>query len=234
MTLIVNKIDELPIGITLVSVVRNVEETYEMCLRQAGRICDEILIVNQSSTDNTEQICKRVLNDFNNKGKFVGYTTKEQTGLGESHRQFLVDKARFKWIMLLDGDEYWSDQLLEFIHFYFIHQTEYDELRPQRVTIIPGLKPQIEKGIAPRLWRKEGTFCPIELNAQLKGTTNPLTRNDLIISHLQFDKETLLKKYDSYDLYNENDFKNGNVSKEKYLQDKMIIQHARERVLGRR
>jgi hypothetical protein len=53
MVFIVNKQDKLDNKIALISVVRNAEDTYEMCLRQASRICEEIYIVNQSSTDST-------------------------------------------------------------------------------------------------------------------------------------------------------------------------------------
>jgi len=232
MTFILNKLDNLENGISLVSVVRNVEETYEMCLTQAAKICDEILIVNQSSTDQTDIICRELLEKFKKEGKNVYYEIKEQTGLGESHRQYLVNKAKYRWIMLLDGDEYWSDLLLQYIKNEFIFQTDNDELRVQRITMVPGLKPQNEINIAPRFWKKEGSFCPVELNAQLKGTKNPLVKNQFIIFHLIQDKETLLKKYDLYDIYNDNDYEKGIVSKEKYLRDKKIINAARKRILN--
>jgi glycosyltransferase involved in cell wall biosynthesis len=232
MTFIINKLDNLENGISLVSVVRNVEETYEMCLSQAAKICDEILIVNQSSTDQTDIICKELLEKLKKEGKNVYYEIKEKTGLGESHRQYLIDKAKYRWILLLDGDEYWSDVALQYIKNEFIFQSDHDELRIQRVTMVPGLKPQNEFNIAPRFWKKQGSFCPIELNAQVQGIRNPLVKNQLIIFHLIQDKLTLLKKYDLYDQYNEIDYQKEIVSKEKYLRDKKIIEAARKRILN--
>jgi glycosyltransferase involved in cell wall biosynthesis len=233
MVFVVTKMDDLPNEITLISVVRNVEETYELCLRQAARVCNEILIVDQSSTDKTKEIIDECFKDFKKDDKKVSYEIKEETGLGESHRQYLIDKASNKWILLLDGDEFWSDKLLEFIKLEFKYQLEYDELKIQRVTLIPGLKPAFEEDMSPRFWRKENSFCPIQLNAELQGTKNSLTRNDLCIAHLCYDKNQLFKKYDKYDEINYKDYQEGKITKEKYLRDKKIVNCARLRAKGK-
>ena len=65
MVLHIQKLDQEPNGVSVICNVRNGEDNIEMCLSQVAKIADEILIIDQDSTDSTLEICKSFLENFN-------------------------------------------------------------------------------------------------------------------------------------------------------------------------
>lgn len=82
-------------------VVKNEEKNLPRCLEHLG-FCDEIVLVDQHSTDNTVKIAKKY-------GCKVYYD--KQWGYCEPSRVLAASKCRGKWILNLDADEIVSEDL---------------------------------------------------------------------------------------------------------------------------
>lgn len=70
----------------------------------------EIIIVNDGSSDNTEKICKKII-EKNIEKKIILYN-KKNNGVASS-RNFGIQKAKGKWITFVDSDDFVSDNYLE-------------------------------------------------------------------------------------------------------------------------
>jgi glycosyltransferase involved in cell wall biosynthesis len=83
------------IKISALLIVRNEEKKIERVL-QSLKWCDEIVVVDQSSTDKTCEIASK-------------YTDKifitEPKGVCEPDRKFGISKAKFDWVIMMDADE---------------------------------------------------------------------------------------------------------------------------------
>lgn len=93
-------------SISAVLIVKN-EAAYLAKALQSLIWCDEIVVVDSHSTDETPAICKDPKAPWAGKIKFV-----EQAWLGFSEqRNFAIEQASSKWIFFLDGDESCSPEL---------------------------------------------------------------------------------------------------------------------------
>lgn len=83
-------------SLSLCMIVKNEEAFLEGCLRSAGKVVDEIIIVDTGSTDNTKEICAR----YN--AKIYDFAWNDSFSAA---RNFGVAKASGEWILWLDADE---------------------------------------------------------------------------------------------------------------------------------
>ena len=82
--------------------VRNEAEALNKCLRSIKNIADEIIIVDMSSTDGSQEIAT------NAGAKLYSYKPMKYV---EPARNFALSKATGKWILLLDPDEFLNKTL---------------------------------------------------------------------------------------------------------------------------
>ena len=82
--------------------------------------CDEIIVVDSGSTDNTLDICKKFGCKTYHR-KFDGYG---------SQKQYAVSLARNKWVLCLDADEVLSDELVKEIQEELEHPSAEGYLIP--------------------------------------------------------------------------------------------------------
>lgn len=68
----------------------------------------EILVGEDKSTDNTKQVLKDIENE-NHKGLKVFYRTQNMNNSGYSNSHDLRDRAIGKYIIYLEGDDFWTD-----------------------------------------------------------------------------------------------------------------------------
>ena len=87
--------------LSVIIITRNEEKKIRRCLN-ALRWVDEIVIIDQSSTDSTAQICREYTSDL-----FIV----PPKGYCEPDRKVAVEKTRNSWILYLDADEVVSPEL---------------------------------------------------------------------------------------------------------------------------
>jgi len=83
-------------------VVHNEEKTLRRAIQSAKDLVNEIVIVDQSSTDRTFEIAKEL-------GDIV--VRKRLKGNADPDREYCATLARGEWILFLDADEYLSPRL---------------------------------------------------------------------------------------------------------------------------
>ena len=104
----------MSIKLSAVIITFNEAEHLDKCLSSLESVADEILVVDSFSTDRTKEICEKHDVRFI-KQKFLGY--KEQ-------KNFAMSKARFNYILSVDGDEALSEQLKNSILEIYLVTTE--------------------------------------------------------------------------------------------------------------
>lgn len=118
--------------ITVIIPVRNEEKTIEQCLRSLKALNYpnyEIIVVNDGSTDNTEQILKR----------FDTIAVLHTEGVGPSMaRNLAIEKARGEYLAFTDGDclvdREWLNQLLAYFTDTTVMGVGGDQLQPENET----------------------------------------------------------------------------------------------------
>jgi len=90
--------------VSAVIITLNAASQLEACLRSLA-FCDEIVVVDSGSTDETAEIAKR---------HDVRILHAEWRGFGPQ-KQFAVEQATYDWVLCVDADEYVSEPLRESI-----------------------------------------------------------------------------------------------------------------------
>ena len=88
--------------ISLCMVIYNEKKTLNKTIQSAKEIVNEIVIIDQSSTDGTFELAKEF-------GDIV--IQKSFKGNADPDREYCASLARGEWILFLDADEYLSDKL---------------------------------------------------------------------------------------------------------------------------
>jgi glycosyltransferase involved in cell wall biosynthesis len=86
----------------------NEETKVESALESLAPVCDEIIVVDSLSTDQTPDICRRFADRFVQR-EWAGY---------RDQKQFAADLARSDWILSLDADERLSAELQESLRIW--------------------------------------------------------------------------------------------------------------------
>lgn len=95
--------------------LRNEEYWVGYILDALLQVMDEVIIIDTGSTDNTVDVVRRALKEHPYcKSQFLCYGTLTPEENGQA-RQWMTDKTRTEWGMIVDGDEYYSPEALEAI-----------------------------------------------------------------------------------------------------------------------
>lgn len=87
-------------GISLLLPTQNAELTVELCIRSFVHYPDEIIVVDNGSTDATKEIVRELEREFDH---LSFYDCPDLPDL-HHNRQFALEKSRFNWISRLDSD----------------------------------------------------------------------------------------------------------------------------------
>lgn len=102
--------------LSVVIIARNEEDNIRRCL-ESVKWADEIVVVDQFSTDRTVEICTEYTDHIFQREMTEGFGPQKQFG---------VDQASHSWILSIDADEWLSDELKQSIHDVFDQGPEYD------------------------------------------------------------------------------------------------------------
>jgi len=91
--------------ISAVVLTKNEEKNIEKCLKSL-QFCNEIIVVDDFSNDNTKEIVKKFKSL-----KVIKIIEKNLNGDFASQRNFGISKASFDWVLLVDADEEVSEEL---------------------------------------------------------------------------------------------------------------------------
>ena len=125
----------------------------------------EIIVVDDGSTDNTEEIVKRIVETRHVLSlPNIRYFRKEHSGISET-RNMCLEKAKGEYIAWCDADDYWLQGKLQAQMEYFAQNpdcqivfTKYRNfLHPENITISPKIKHELE------LEKRYKTYLPSAL-----------------------------------------------------------------------
>jgi glycosyltransferase involved in cell wall biosynthesis len=94
-------------GLTGTMVVKNEADKIYFAINSLKRICNEIIVVDTGSTDNTKEIANRM------GCRVFEYKWDEHFG---KVRNFSISKAKYSWVFYLDADEETTIMLNENVH----------------------------------------------------------------------------------------------------------------------
>lgn len=87
--------------LTLVVITKNEEDNIDMCLGSAYGWADEILVVDDESTDRTIELCEKYADK-------IHHRRMDNEG---RHRNWAYAQATNEWVLSLDADEYVTEEL---------------------------------------------------------------------------------------------------------------------------
>lgn len=121
--------------ISILVPVYNAENQIEKCLNSIiGQTYNEdieIIIVNDGSTDNSENIIKKYIQQ-NQKSNIIKYYSKENEGIAET-RNFAIDKASAEYILFVDSDDYLDKYTIEKLKPYIEKNIDLIKFKLQKV-----------------------------------------------------------------------------------------------------
>ena len=89
------------VPVTVVVITKNEEDFIEQCLASAKGWADEIIVVDDESTDRTVELA----------GKYADKVLERKMENEGRHRNWAYSQARNEWVLSLDADEYLTEEL---------------------------------------------------------------------------------------------------------------------------
>ncbi len=96
-------------GVTIGIPVYNEQHRIERCIRSAAPQCETLIVADNCSTDNTEQVCRRLLKEFSNMRYF-----RHSENMGAlKNGTFIFEKIETPFYMTLGSHDYIDDDYIE-------------------------------------------------------------------------------------------------------------------------
>jgi len=111
----------------------------------------EIIVINDGSTDNSEELIKEYISKNNSK-EIIKYYSKENTGIAQT-RNYGLEKATGEYILFVDSDDHIEKDTIEKLKPYLDKKIDMIKFKLQRVD---GLGNVIEKVEGPNLEEMSG------------------------------------------------------------------------------
>ena len=132
--------------ISIIVPVYNTGKYVEKCLNslmnQTMKEEIEIIIVNDGSTDNSEEMIRSYIEKQQNKDN-IKYFSKENEGIAKT-RNYGIEKATSDYILFVDSDDYIDNQLIEKLKPYMDKQIDVIKFKLKRVDEIGNVLEKVE------------------------------------------------------------------------------------------
>ena len=184
-------IDKLPISCFIIA--QNEADRITKTIESVDKLVDEIIVIDSGSTDGTQDLVKRL-------GCKLFYN--KWNGFGPQKR-FGENKARNKWLLNLDADEYLSNELKAEIRNLFAKKLESNFYSMKVIPIYPNWnKPRLFSAhhLCVRLYNIEfGRFSSSEVHDSVQTNSNKIIKLKNPVLHESVRSFShLIEKEDSY------------------------------------
>lgn len=111
----INKLHFLSIGviITVYNKEKWVKRALESVLNQT-ELPEQVIVINDCSTDNSEEIIKQLIPEFSNKCNFTYISLEQNTGAAEA-RNIAISNLKTDFATFLDADDYYANNHIEIL-----------------------------------------------------------------------------------------------------------------------
>ena len=183
--------DKLPISCFIIA--QNEADRITKTIESVDKLVDEIIVIDSGSTDGTQDLVKRL-------GCKLFYN--KWNGFGPQKR-FGENKARNKWLLNLDADEYLSNELKAEIRNLFAKKLESNFYSMKVIPIYPNWnKPRLFSAhhLCVRLYNIEfGRFSTSEVHDSVQTNSNKIIKLKNPVLHESVRSFShLIEKEDSY------------------------------------
>ena len=183
--------DKLPISCFIIA--QNEADRITKTIESVDELVDEIIVIDSGSTDGTQDLVKKL-------GGKLFYN--KWNGFGPQKR-FGEDKARNKWLLNLDADEYLSNELKAEIRNLFAKKLESNFYSVKVIPIYPNWnKPRLFSAhhLCVRLYNIEfGRFSSSEVHDSVQTNSNKIIKLKNPVLHESVRSFShLIEKEDSY------------------------------------
>lgn len=118
----------LTIIVPVYNTIKYLKRCIDSLLKQADNEM-QILLINDGSTDNSEEILKEY---EKNNSEIIKYYKKENAGIADT-RNFGISKAEGKYIMFVDSDDYIKENLINDLRQYILKGIDIVKFKLERV-----------------------------------------------------------------------------------------------------
>lgn len=108
---------------------KHIEKCLNSVLNQTRNIDLEVIIINDGSTDNSEEIITKYIQEHNLN---LQYYSKENEGVAKT-RNFGIEKSNSDYIMFLDSDDYLDKETFKIVEKYIDQDIELIKFKLQRI-----------------------------------------------------------------------------------------------------
>ncbi|MCI8760794.1 MAG: glycosyltransferase [Clostridia bacterium] len=119
-----------------------IEKCLDSLINQTIKNEVEIIIINDGSTDNSEEIIQNYIKKHE-KSNFIKFYTKENEGVAKT-RNFGIEKATTPYILFVDSDDYIDNHLIEILNPYIERNLDLVKFKLQRVDETGNILEKVE------------------------------------------------------------------------------------------
>ena len=166
--------------ITWLLLTWNSADSIRAALESVGNLVDEVVVVDSNSTDGTLNILSEYGNKWIEKGIAIEVYTKALEGSWSELRNFGIEKATKDWILILDSDEYLTEETVQMIP-ELVKSSEVDCFIFRRLNYLDGVL-QEAKDYHYRLFKRYCRYAGV-VHEQLVGFKKSQVVEDAIVMH---------------------------------------------------